>query len=224
MTTVLPARDAPVHPMEETEIAGLAARLRSLCRVSPVERLDIGIVLDWLTQNSLPEKGKLEIVECNPDQNHYKAVVTFDPLRLKIFKTTLLHGRLGNPLSKYIIAHEIGHMVFHNRYAKPFSVNPVAPTIFMNKSAEWQANKFADHFLFPDHILMEMVSIDGAIKRCGITRELAEARWPLRNRLLKVNRSYAGDQCPECQSFTLVEKGIRMKCDTCGVLTIQDLL
>lgn len=223
MTTVLPARDAPVHRMDEPEIASLAARLRSLCRVASSERIDIGVILEWLTQNSLPEKGKLEIVECNPDPKRYKALVTYDPLRLHIFKTVLRHGRLGDPCSKYIIAHEVGHMVLHDRHAKPFSINPVAPTIFGNNSAEWQANRFADHLLFPDHILMEMISIDGAMKRCGITRELADARWPLRNQLLKINRSYAGDQCPECNNFTLVEKGIGMKCDTCGTLTIPDL-
>jgi hypothetical protein len=120
----------------------------------------------------------------------------------------------GDPMARFIVAHEIGHLVLHDHYAQAFSNDPAVRLKYSVKecSAEWQANVFASCFLLPDHIVTSLRDVDALTGTCSVTRQLAEERLGV----IRKPRRHEGDACPECMNFTLVRNGVCMKCDTCG--------
>ena len=219
MARQLPARDAEVPSKSEAELADLAYRLRRLVGIDSQLCVDISLLLDFLVANELPNKGRLHIERRNPNTRLYEAVVIFNPLKLSIEAHTLTLAHLGDPRRKYIIAHEIGHMVIHDEYAKPFSVHPVTKNLFSERSAEWQANTFADHLLVPDYILIDMKTPAEICKECITSVELSERRFALRRTARRSLRRYSGEACKMCQGFYVVERGTYLECDECEFIT-----
>jgi Zn-dependent peptidase ImmA (M78 family) len=101
------------------------------------------------------KKGQLEIKFDVLDGAEPLAYVTHNPPILHINQGVWEEAKLGEPEARRIVAHEIGHLVLHDHYAQPFSVDESAQIKFVQKEerAEWQANAFASYFLLPSRVL-----------------------------------------------------------------------
>ena len=150
----------------------------------------------------------------NPDD---KAFITYEEtsFTLNVHEEIWELAEMGEPESRYIIAHELGHIVMHNDYKREFS-----PITAYNKSfitdvqhSEWQANTFAGHFLAPAKFLSNKTTPEDLARQFDFP--LAYANDYLTTKSVP-NRRYIGEACTDCANFTLVRCGTSLTCDTCG--------
>jgi IrrE N-terminal-like domain len=175
-------------------------------------------VLGVLTQR-FRSKSRLQIEFYDCGNNDDPAYVTFEPLTLHIDRKIWRSAREGESYARYIVAHEIGHIVLHDQFAAAFSDEEAAQLKYLQdeESGEWQANVFAGYLLAPDHIVLKLQDADVIAGLCVITDELAAKRLTeARNGKAVLNPTYEGEMCCECGNFTMVRSGAGMKCDTCG--------
>jgi Zn-dependent peptidase ImmA (M78 family) len=171
-----------------------------------------------LTQRYRP-KGRLQIELYDRSKNDDPAYVTFKPLTLHIDRKIWTSAGDGEAYARYVVAHEIGHIVLHDEFAVAFSDKETAQLKYLQdeESGEWQANIFAGYFLAPDHVALKLQDPDVLAGLCVITDELAARRLTeAKNTKIILNPTYEGEMCSGCGSFTLVRNGTDMKCDTCG--------
>jgi IrrE N-terminal-like domain len=169
-----------------------------------------------LSKGLLKGAPKIEYFEMSDGGD--PAYVALDPFTLHIDREIWELADLGDPDARFILAHEIGHLILHDHQAKAFSNDPDAQIKFaMNEySAEWQANTFAAHFLLPTHIVAALGCAQALVERCSVPRQLAEDRlWAVQRAKLR-SIPCEGDACDECGNFTLVRDGGSMKCNVCG--------
>jgi hypothetical protein len=212
-------RDHRVDFRREEVVSAEAGRLRELAGVSEEARLDVVSLIYWLQANGWRDKGKLSLKVWSERPKGKRAFVTFSPLALNIERRTLELARWQHDSeSRYVIAHEIGHVVLHDHNAKPFSDEDIKYSKFgfEETSAEWQADRFADHLLLPDNILAGYESIEQIVIECAVSPDLAERRFPKKKSLELFRSRFMGDPCPECFGFTLLRNGGFLECDRCG--------
>jgi hypothetical protein len=173
-------------------------------------------------------KGPLKIKFYEYNERHElpeRACVTFNPtLTLHIWRSIWDGANTGVPHDRFIVAHEIGHIVLHDQYAAAFSNDDEAKLNFLQKeeSAEEQANAFADLFLAPDHVALSFRDVDTIALLCVVSDEMATRR--LRDALIERNpiiRIYDGEICCKCYNSTLISNGRQITCDTCGNVTTR---
>jgi IrrE N-terminal-like domain len=128
---------------------------------------------------------------------------------------------LGQPESREILAHEIGHMVMHSHYALAFSPSGTTHRSWMQQeeSAEWQAELFADHLLAPLDMIGSCEGPSDVANRFSVPFAMAERQFNRMQERAKRAARYEGDSCGECGNFTLVRNGLFLKCKTCGSAT-----
>jgi hypothetical protein len=164
-------------------------------------------------------KGRLEIEFYDRCKNDDPAYVTFKPLTLHIDRKIWRSAEDGEAYARYVVAHEVGHIVLHDEFAVAFSDEDAAQLKYLQdeESGEWQANVFAGYFLAPDHLALKLHDPDVIAGLCVITDELAAKRLTeAKNSKAVLNPTYEGEMCGQCGNFTLVRDGTNMKCDTCG--------
>jgi hypothetical protein len=164
-------------------------------------------------------KGVLQIKFYSFDDLPERACVTFNPLTLHIVKDIWNDADLGKPYARFIVAHEIGHMVLHDEFAVAFSDDKAAQLKYVQdeESGEWQANTFADHLLVPDHVARKLKEPDVIAGLCVVDDCVAERRSrDAASVKIILAPSYEGDMCGTCGSFTLLRNDCSMRCDTCG--------
>lgn len=163
------------------------------------------------------KKGPLSIKFLENDAEGPPAYVTYKPLTLHIKKRVWELARAGHGRSRFIVAHEIGHILLHDHTAQAFSGNPDLQNKFAQRehSAEWQADTFAAHFLLPDEVAEQFDSVDAYTELCKVNQELA---CETLERITESKRrsSADGNACSECGNFSLVWSGSGFKCTTCG--------
>jgi hypothetical protein len=178
-------------------------------------------VLGALTER-FNAKGRLKIEFYDRCKNDDPAYVTFEPLTLHIDRRVWSSAAAGQAYARFIVAHEIGHIVLHDQFAVAFSQGGQAQLNYLQdeESGEWQANVFAGYFLAPDHLVLKLQDPDVIAGLCVITDELAVKRLSEASANKSVlSPTYEGDMCGECGNFTLLRNGTCMKCDTCGSTT-----
>jgi hypothetical protein len=124
--------------------------------LDPSLRADFNIVdvLEYLTRNSVYKWGKLKIRIFPATEGED---LTFVELT-EAGKTLHVDGELwddakiGEPKSRYMLAHELGHLVLHDCYVQPYS-DEKKSIYGEGNSTEWQAHAFARHFLLHDNHL-----------------------------------------------------------------------
>ncbi len=124
-------------------------------------------------------------------------------------------AKSGDDFARFVLAHEVGHIVLHDHSTQAFSSDPSLQLKFPENehSAEWQANKFAEYFLLPDGIVLHFDDVELIVVFCEVPRAMAKrrvegSRFARKSWLL-------GEACA-CGNFTLVHSGNSIKCDTCG--------
>ena len=217
-------RDGPVKYRGEDEIAATVDRLRRNMEVAYDGQLDIVDLIRRCVGLNFGKEGVLSLDIFVKKNQPYPAYVTFDPLVMHIEEEIWEHARIGDPISRFILAHELGHAVLHDRTARPFSGKDTGFGLFgFNEcSAEWQADTFAEHLLAPDWISSLAASPRDITLACNIEERRAEVRLQSvkRRRLWqRRDKEYWGEACPECANFTLVRNGTCLKCETCGAAT-----
>jgi Zn-dependent peptidase ImmA (M78 family) len=215
-------RDHYVGFRSEETIAQLAARLRDTHGSRSDSTFDI---IDFVEQTlpkhlSSTKKAllKLEFYDKEFEQDD-PAYVTFDPLTLHVDRTIWTDAKIGDEYARFVIAHEVGHIVLHDHSAKGFSSDRSAQIRFADdgQSAEWQANTFAGHFLAPDSVVEKFRDVTMIAAYCQIPDRLALDRvLALKRKERRKSRIFQGDFCTNCGNFSLVCSGTTFKCATFG--------
>ncbi|WP_417581798.1 ImmA/IrrE family metallo-endopeptidase [Pelagibacterium sp.] len=212
------ARDYIVEYRSEQRIAEIADIIRNLAP-SGTKKLSIAIcrfIRHELT-NYLGHNFRLRLYL--PEEDEREAYVSYNPLKLNVQRGIWRSAELGVSESEFVLTHEIGHLVMHQDFEKAFSSTGEELVHAMGKerSAEWQANTFADYFLCPDWIIARhMNDPQTAAIMLNISSELAEHRaFQIKRFGPIVPIAVEGDACNRCSNFTLMAEGVMVRCTTC---------
>jgi predicted SprT family Zn-dependent metalloprotease len=190
-----------------------SASLRSCAplRLSGGESTGFNVVacVRALAQKAILKTGKLIIEFFTASEKQTPAYVTYNPTTLHIDLETWQDADLGEPLARFIIAHELGHVVLHDSHAQPFSGIKQKWIQFDEESAEWQANVFADCFLVSDSDIDNSTSVFELAMLCSVDRSTAVRRLHARYRC-------CGYACETCGSNSVLQVGITRQCIECG--------
>nr|WP_264046541.1 ImmA/IrrE family metallo-endopeptidase [Methylobacterium sp. FF17] len=165
----------------------------------------------------------LDINFIDPRLDGVEAFVEFDRKvdRASLFvrRSVWVLAEANHDLSRFILAHEIGHLKMHRHDALGFPRygKSALSDLQEQERAEPQADKFADCLLVKEDLLLGFseeeeiafmfdVPINCARRRLQIVQDKARRR----------SARHTGEACPECANFTLVHHGPCLKCDTCG--------
>src|SRR5262249_25437440 len=135
------------------------------------------------------------------------AFVSFDPLTLNVDRKIWADAKAGEEYARYVIAHEVGHIVLHDHHAKSFSKDPSDQLRFADdgQSAEWQANTFARHFLLPDPVVQKIRDMTLLASLCLVPEAVALERiLAVKREQDRQNRVFGGGFCSDCGNFSLV--------------------
>jgi hypothetical protein len=171
-------RDHYVSFVREETLESAADKLR---RAAGSENDASFNIVDFVykLQRSLNDRRfEIRFFDQKPGQD--LAFVSFEPdPALNVDREIWRLAGLGEPESRFIISHEIGHLIFHDNHAKAFSENTEIKGWFGMKeySAEWQANTFAAYFLVPSRLVRSLGTVGEIVRMCGVPRAIAQARY-----------------------------------------------
>jgi hypothetical protein len=198
-------RDYDVTFTREETIADLAAQWRradgsaTAAYFNVVQFLE-QVLCPWLKSKNRPLHFKFFDAADGEDF----AYVTVEPLTLNIDREIWNLARDGEPFTRRIVAHEIGHIIQHGHYPKAaFSNGSAAHFKFIVKwrSAEWQADTFMELFLLPTPVVAAFASPEELAAACSVELELATKRFDeVRND--KLRQMYGSTLCKVCGQFT----------------------
>ncbi len=208
--------DYKVAFRSDDTVAELARRVRLGVRVDQFCQFNIVDAIESLEGIEFKGSGKLQIRLFDEDEDD-PAYVTFSPLTLHAHREIWQDAKLGEPKARYILAHELGHIVMHRHNRQAFSEDPRFKLKFPlpQESAEAQANLFASHFLAPDHLARKCANSVELSLMFDYPGDFADSRM---NALEKRTRFYLGEPCGECGNFTLLRGRMGLRCDNCGAV------
>jgi hypothetical protein len=221
--------DHKVPYRSEAFLASAAMTCRRIGAAPGSNRVNLQTILEELqahgvesifTIPGMKRKGrlKIEIIDDNPKE--FLAYVRFKPtLAMFIQRTIWTRFREGHTEEQVIVAHEIGHIMLHDDEAKQFSRDESLQINFADEeySAEWQANRFADHLLVPTHLAQQYNDATRIAFLCNVRDYFAHER--LSNvRLIKkvLDPALSGEPCSRCGDFAVVENAAGQSCKSCG--------
>jgi hypothetical protein len=165
------------------------------------------------------ELDKLGVLHLNifDHDNDPIAYVTFNPPTLHVHREVWEDAESGEPKSRFILAHELGHLLMHSHYRQAFSEDEGARLKFIQpeESAESQANWFAASFLAPDYLARLCNSESELCLQFDFPRDFVSIKF---DNLKRHAPSYSGEACSTCGNFTLTRDAGRLKCETCEFL------
>jgi hypothetical protein len=191
-------RDYKVTFRREESIESLAWR----CRLAAgLEFLSYFSIVDYIEQflaKWLKGGVRLCFFDMNPGDD--PARVEYNPTTLYIDREVWELAKLGEPEARFIVAHEIGHLVLHDHNAKAFSNDPDAQIRFAPNeySAEWQATIFAYYFLLPTVVVASFEDPLDLSKSCAVPQEVAAHRHNAVRRSQRPAVIREGDFCARC--------------------------
>jgi hypothetical protein len=201
----LPIRqDYEVSFTREETIEDWALRLRRAAGNENDANFNIVEFVYRLQRSSINRRFKIELFDMVEGQK--PAFVSYDPVpTLNIEREIWDLANIGDPSARFIVAHEICHLLFHDHHAKAFSNDPndrIKRSKYMKEvSAEWQASTFADYLLLPAHLALSFSDAEGAMRACGVDRGVAERRFAALAELTRPRPVISGDFCIQCGEF-----------------------
>ena len=126
-------------------------------------------------------------------------------------------AKLGEPKARFIVAHEIAHIILHDHEAKAFSEDDGSRSTQFEKEemAEWQADAFALCFLMPARFVLAFDDAQQLSRAASVEYKHALQRFnDVKAESLRFASSY-GYACDRCGEFKMSRHGIEMKCE-CG--------
>lgn len=146
------ATDYKVRNRSYAEIAQVASDLRVRLNIDHCYTFNLVRQVRKMIGRSFGRLGflKLELFE----NRESKAYVTFDPLILHVHKQVWEEAEIEDPKARFILAHELGHIVMHGYYRQDFAeIDECRLKAFPTEErAEAQANWLASAFLAPDYL------------------------------------------------------------------------
>jgi IrrE N-terminal-like domain len=221
MSSSLPIRDHRVSFRSREGIRDIALEWRRAGHILNAGYFDITDFVENVLAKHTFKKGRLTLKFFRGVPDDDPAFVTYKPLTLHVDESVWTLARLGDPDSRHIIAHEIGHIILHDHYARPFSNDPSQwlKSVEDENSAEWQANIFAAYFLAPDHLVRAYVDSNSLAKNCSLPANLAQERKLDVENPKRRSLGYTGEACTNCGNFTLIRTSLTQQCETCGAIT-----
>jgi len=199
-------KDHKVSFRTRESIKSVADRARALDKDAHRNGFRITSYLRMLAADQVLKTGPLKIHFFAPAVGEAPAYVTYDPTILHVDPEIWEEADQGEPGARFILAHELGHVILHDHHAQPFSGEKQDWIIMDEESAEWQAHTFADYFLISDGEVSTHITPTDVAIFCAVDREVAIRRLtPI---------TYVGEYC-ECGG-TRVRRGIVERCDCCG--------
>lgn len=217
-------KDYHTRHRSERTIAMIAMKWREAAGIDTEHTFNIVAFVECVLAKKYSKNGSRLTIEFYDKEfpEDDPAFVTYEPLTLNVDRKIWSDAKEGDPYARYVIAHEIGHIVLHDKSELAFSKEGDRQLKFDDPehSAEWQANTFAAYFLVSDKSARRAHDPQVLAIVCNVDPRLAYSRFVnLRKRGPVQIDSYDGDACPECANFTLVRNGTCLKCDTCGSTT-----
>ena len=205
-------RDYLVSFTREEEIARIAHEWRVAAGIENSAEFNIIAFVEDILSKKL-KKGPLHIEFFDMREGEHPAFVTFWPhITLHIDRDIWGNAKMGDPESRAIVAHEVGHIILHDHHAKAFSYDRINPKFYVKEtSAEWQANIFADYFLLPDQVVIAYWDVKELAKSCSVTQAFARQRLNAVAEARHPKPKIEGDFCIKCGQFTVRRDG-SVKC------------
>jgi hypothetical protein len=212
-------RDHYVQFLTEERIAATALKWRLLAERTLSWTFDIIEFVECVLPKHL-RKGSFTVERFDrKSPKEDPAFVTYDPTVLHVDRMIWARATRRDGFARFVVAHEIGHIILHDSFAKPFSSDPTLNIRFggMDEySAEWQANIFARYFLVPDLIVAQFETEEQMVELCDVPDDVA--RDALATHKEKVRRAQAHaeqEYCIDCGHLAVVRKGTISKCSRC---------
>lgn len=217
--------DFQVRRLEYEDINEESQRLRALGLLATNQKtFDIVGLLYHVAIPSLAKIGKQFSVEVHDDRLPFgvigPAYVDLTAKVLHILSDVLREARNGVPHARFIVAHEIGHMILHKDQVMSFSDDKAVQLHYLpdQQSAEWQANTFALTLLLPDQVIFDTrnLDLDTASIVTLVASELIDDRryeYEMQHRVSL--ETFTGDQC-DCGSFLVLQLLALTMCKACG--------
>lgn len=154
-------------PLSRKQIQSIAMKLREILDIPPDRAFPIVKFLEYI----LPQFDyTLEI--CDPSEMKDKYALTLPGEKiLRIREDVYINATRNNPRDLFTIAHEIGHVLFHD--SNSIVLARSSDEIKAFESPEWQANTFAAELLAPSCVLFGK-SIEEIVKIYGCSKEVAK--------------------------------------------------
>jgi predicted SprT family Zn-dependent metalloprotease len=202
-------QDYKVTPRDRAELKRVAEKLRATVSGRESSGFNVVACVRTLTQREILKTGKLIIKFFTATPKHAPAYVTYNPTTLHVDYGTWQDADLGEPIARFIIAHELGHIVLHDSYAQPFSGVKQKWIQFDEESAEWQANVFAEYFLISDWEILHSKSVFELSMLCSVDKSAALRR-------LHARYKSCGYACQTCRANSVLQVGTTQRCFECG--------
>lgn len=212
--------DRKVPYRSARQIKSIVQDLLARCGMQGLLKIDIVRLIENYLRPSL--EGGLKIKFYNQAGGQLPAYVSYDPLTLNVDREIWTDAKHGEPGARYILAHEVGHIVMHkhNDLGYSFGDGSQLKAPPEEERAEWQANVFAHFLMVTDNALVEdmpllqkAVDISAPIWVVASVRQYDAARDIF---TFATAPDYGGDPCGECGNFTLSRRGVALNCETCG--------
>ena len=173
--------------MSEKLVSDIAARTRRIVGLDRASEFPIKTAINRCQIEPISKHGLLKIELFDAPDNVTPGVVTFNPLKLKIDREVWQYSDIGCPQSRWILAHEFGHIMLHDHYANEFSDNHESRIKFVQpeERSEDQADWFAYYILMPDPIVHRLQDARLIVQVCGVEMDIARFRLELFSRRWK---------------------------------------
>ena len=166
---------------------------------------------NWIRSRDTKLYARLELKFIRQRRGEPPAYVDHNPSILACDKEIWDEADSGYPSARFIVAHEIAHVVLHDDYAQPFTSELKKAIWQIEESGEWQANTWAAYFLVSDASIAKFITPGDIATHCAVESDIVMRR-------LGPNFKFSGESCPECGSCATVRSGIRLKCDACRMI------
>ena len=222
-------KDFKVDRRDRAAIASLTRQLRVTFGIDHCFDFDIWKVLQDFRDSMLREGKPITLNYFNaPDPETYPDVA----LAKVVFKNGIPMlsidrdvakdaQKYNDPRSRRIIIHEIGHLVMHKHHIMCFSGDEAKHLRFIlpEQSAEWQAERFEDYALLPDHIVRQFNNAIDISMYCNVQIELARRR--LSEVISQDNPKVLPFVCQVCGNYSLVFRYEGTECKTCRNISMR---
>lgn len=204
------AIDHHVQFRRREDLAAEATACRRLLPPTITGWFDVFAFVTQIVPKLIPE---FSIVFYDAGEGDDPAFITFGPKTLHVDREVWEFASRGEPNARFILAHELGHILLHNQYAQAFSgeQQKFGPR---ENSAEWQADTFAEFILIGDDVLDRSANAESVERACGVVSQIALRR--IRSRKPADRPVLSGASCPQCGSLVMVRNGLRETCGDCG--------
>jgi len=143
------------------------------------------------------------------------AYVTFNPLVLHVDKDVWAEAEDGEPKARFVLAHELGHIVMHGHHRQEFSEDEKSGLAFIppEERSEPQAHWFAAHFLAPDRLVLDCRTDFEISQRFGYPSDYIHFK---REAFARKRVKLPSELCGGCGGSKMAGEWLRRKCAECG--------